>query len=698
VRCQRVVFATGERREWRGVYCPPEERTVELSRCESCVHCFGLGRDDGGVPRHVTCDSAASSAYPDAGPVWRAPGGYSFDAWLADHTPVGSILEGTSLCVLDDLSMEALAELLMASNRSGVPVVDEEGRAVGIVTRTDVVRTLRDVGFSWEAAWTEPHQQKEEEHGVSEKGLPRTLVGETMTPMVFSVTESAPVSQAAALLAFEGVRQLVVTAQDGRVVGLVRVLDITSWMARLSGYALGAGTQNGGNGLEADGSRSSQAEGAGVAPSAAVVPLDAERPPSGTVSVLLVDPDEAVLREAVELGRAQLLHVLPASNEADAVSVARNTWIDGAIISLSNGNGDSAHFLVRLLRSLPGLADLPVVLLGQQRDLVDRFAAARVRASMFLDKPLNADLLAQTARHLAMVRRAPPARILLVETGLGLSWVADCLQRSGMHVARLNTPNRILDMLDTERPDMIVTSSALGDVSAMDLCRVIRAHPPWQELTTVVLQAGDHPCLRSQCFEAGCDDYLEPPLDAHELLTRLRARLTRAQVLRERADYDGLTGLLTRRGFDETLEMRLADARRYNQPLALGLIDLDDLKAINDCHGHLVGDRVLRALGSVLGNHFRSGDLRARVGGDEFVVALAGESPASAIVVLNRALEEFCGVEFDSGSGVQFGASFTAGVAAAPEDGTSREALLRAADRRLYSAKRTGKCQISASQ
>jgi diguanylate cyclase (GGDEF)-like protein len=100
----------------------------------------------------------------------------------------------------------------------------------------------------------------------------------------------------------------------------------------------------------------------------------------------------------------------------------------------------------------------------------------------------------------------------------------------------------------------------------------------------------------------------------------------------------------------------------------------------------------------VLGNHFRSGDLRARVGGDEFVVALAGETPSSAVSVLSRALEEFCRVEFDSGSGMRFGATFTAGVAAAPEDGSSRDALLRAADRRLYVAKRAGKCQISASQ
>ena len=265
VRRHLRVCATGERSERWLVYCLSEERSVDLARCQSCAHGSGGRREGRAAPRYVACARAAQMI-EDTGTLWRASGIASCDAWLSDHTPVGAILEGTSLSVAEEMSIEALAEFLVASEQSGVPVVGDDGHPKGIVTRTDVVRVLHDAGLQWEAAWPEPIHAEEELSG-SETGLPHTLVGEAMTPTALSVAESAPISQAAALLAFEGVRQLVVTAPDGRAVGLVSALDIASWMARLSGYALGTRAPTGGNELTADGSVESQAEGAGVAPS-----------------------------------------------------------------------------------------------------------------------------------------------------------------------------------------------------------------------------------------------------------------------------------------------------------------------------------------------------------------------------------------------------------------------------------------------
>jgi diguanylate cyclase (GGDEF)-like protein len=103
------------------------------------------------------------------------------------------------------------------------------------------------------------------------------------------------------------------------------------------------------------------------------------------------------------------------------------------------------------------------------------------------------------------------------------------------------------------------------------------------------------------------------------LLDALRRTLGRE---RARARTDSLTGLLSRRGFEERLEHDLALAQRVGGPITLAYVDLDDFKSVNDRHGHPAGDRVLQTVGRVLRQLLRRADTAARIGGDEFAVIL----------------------------------------------------------------------------
>ncbi len=138
----------------------------------------------------------------------------------------------------------------------------------------------------------------------------------------------------------------------------------------------------------------------------------------------------------------------------------------------------------------------------------------------------------------------------------------------------------------------------------------------------------------------------------------------------------------------------MSEARRHARTLSVALIDVDRFKRVNDAYGHLVGDHVLMALGRLLTARFRLEDLRGRWGGEEFVIVFPNEPASTAASVLSRVLDEFRTMPFQSDRGEPFFVTFSAGISSFPADGGTVDALIRAADRRLYRAKRGGRAHV----
>lgn len=163
--------------------------------------------------------------------------------------------------------------------------------------------------------------------------------------------------------------------------------------------------------------------------------------------------------------------------------------------------------------------------------------------------------------------------------------------------------------------------------------------------------------------------------------------------LHDLAHTDELTGCATRRSLLHYLEEELRLARQRGEPLGLLVLDVDCFKEINDTHGHLAGDEVLRALGSWLyaEGALRSHDLAGRYGGDEFVVVLPQTTSAGALRFAERARAHFSSLRFALGGGT-LRVSLSAGVAAWPEvDAASADELISCADTALYQAKQAGR-------
>jgi diguanylate cyclase (GGDEF)-like protein len=154
-----------------------------------------------------------------------------------------------------------------------------------------------------------------------------------------------------------------------------------------------------------------------------------------------------------------------------------------------------------------------------------------------------------------------------------------------------------------------------------------------------------------------------------------------------RAATDPLTGLLSRRALEEAVDARLTGAVARGAPLSLLLVDLDDLKRINDRHGHLVGDRVLREVAALLGSCLRAGDHAGRYGGDEFLLALADTDAGGAAHVVERLRKRAEAVPIDV-DGLEMPLRLSVGAAIFPRDGANRPELIATADAAMYAAKR----------
>ncbi|MCU0842656.1 MAG: diguanylate cyclase [Thiobacillaceae bacterium] len=160
--------------------------------------------------------------------------------------------------------------------------------------------------------------------------------------------------------------------------------------------------------------------------------------------------------------------------------------------------------------------------------------------------------------------------------------------------------------------------------------------------------------------------------------------------LEHRATHDPLTGLANRVLFYERLRQDLERARQDGLELMVVYVDLDDFKPVNDRHGHAVGDALLKRVGERLTHAVRSTDTVARLGGDEFALILCGVGGAEEQRRLCRKLEEEVGRPVDI-EGLTLVPRCSIGHAIYPEDGRQLEALLNAADAKMYQAKRERK-------
>lgn len=251
-------------------------------------------------------------------------------------------------------------------------------------------------------------------------------------------------------------------------------------------------------------------------------------------------------------------------------------------------------------------------------------------------------------------------------------------------------------------PKLVVFDWMMPGLEGVELCRALRAKPnmPYTYILMVTSKRTQENVVTG--LSAGADDYITKPFDPEELRVRLRTGkrivclqdqlIAAREALLEAATHDSLTGLWNRSAILKTLGSELSRAERDHSSVGVVIVDLDDFKKINDTHGHLVGDQVLRAVARAMRASVRPYDSVGRIGGEEFLVVLPGCNAINAASHAERLRSAISDLIMQTAAGAL---SVTASLGASVgRNSLHAWGLMRAADQALYAAKRGGRNRV----
>lgn len=299
-------------------------------------------------------------------------------------------------------------------------------------------------------------------------------------------------------------------------------------------------------------------------------------------------------------------------------------------------------------------------------------------------------------------------RILLVDDEPTQRLImARLLKRAGYAVETAGNGKEALEKIESGEFQLMITDWEMPEMDGIALCSALRKLHTQGYIYTILLTARDAIEHVVTGLQSGADDYLTKPVIEPELIARLstgKRIVTLERSLRQANEEnrrlsitDPLTGAYNRRYLMEQLPREIERAARYGRQLSVIMCDVDHFKRINDSHGHLVGDEVLKWFVRRLQEGVRACDWVARYGGEEFVIVLPETAIQNAIKAADNLRLMISDSEFAT-SGLRFCATASFGVSGwrdvVPET-ASLDALMTKCDAGVYSSKAAGRDRVS---
>lgn len=397
--------------------------------------------------------------------------------------------------------------------------------------------------------------------------------------------------------------------------------------------------------------------------------------------LLIVDKDKEFTDTLITQAASWSVQVQVTSNPIEAKQIITNCCPDIVIIDLSSS--DTAEKALSLLAELTNRTPpLSVIVTTAQDSLIDRVKIARLGGRGVLQKPVSAiKVMEMVTQVLQNTHAIAESRILVVDDDPHILTILKTLLTPwGLKVYTLENPLRFWEVIASVNPSLVILDVQMPEISGIELCQVLRSDPYWSGVAVLFLTAHKDAKTRQQVFTVGADDYISKPIVKAELITRILNRLERTRLLRSLAQTDVLTGVANRLKSIQELNRCLQSSQTYNQPFCFAIVEVDDLKWINQTYGYATGDSILSSLGRVLRLNFHTENVVGRWGGTEFVVGINGMNKIEGQERLSEVIKNLRQLKFISGDENLFRVCFNLGIAQYPEDGANIEALYQFAN------------------
>jgi diguanylate cyclase (GGDEF)-like protein len=412
--------------------------------------------------------------------------------------------------------------------------------------------------------------------------------------------------------------------------------------------------------------------------------------------LLIIDPDrqlaEQLMNEAVNWGfRSAISTTLAAAETKIDRDPPTVVLLDPDI---THPTTDSLKLLAKLTHQTPAV---PVLVFTSHDRLTDRLEVAQLGGHSFLRKPSPLAQVLKAVAQAAQQAEAAKQRVMIVDNDPQiLANLQGLLEPWGLSVTTLDDPQQFWETLESCSPDLLILEMNMPILSGVDLCQIVRNDSRWGSLPIIFLTTHINVEIVDRVYSVGADDFVSKPIAGSELVSRVINRLERIELLRNADEIDRLTKLSNRHKSTQDLEKYLQLAARQDRSLCLAVLDLDNLKVINERHGYITGDMVMRQWGQLLRQTFRQNTVIARWEGDEFVVALFDTTKTEGIQRLTQLLATLQRRQFVTPARTQFRIAFSGGIAQYPDDGTDLPTLYQAAAAALHQSKVAGCACISA--
>lgn len=450
-----------------------------------------------------------------------------------------------------------------------------------------------------------------------------------------------------------------------------------------------------------------------------------------TARVLIVDDIPTNVRLLEARLTAEYFEVVTASSGQRALDICDSQDIDIVLLDVMMPEMDGFE-VCRRLKANPRTHHLPVLMITALDQPSDRVRGLEVGADDFLTKPV--DDMALMARVKSLVRlksltdelrsRAMTGQQMAIEDALramdkisaagGSILIVDTDIRHAERLQSYLAPEHDVDILvhpadavfqvTGKQYELALVSMALTDFDPLRVCSQIRTVEHTRNLPIILVADEADRARVVRGLDLGVNDFIMRPVERNELSARVRTQIRRARYtieLRQSVNNtlalavtDDMTGLYNRRYFDRHLGVMLGKAQGQDRDMALMILDIDHFKAVNDTHGHDIGDAVLREFAARLRRNVRGVDLACRFGGEEFVVLMPDTDVRQAEAVAERVRQAIADRPFEVGAGRPLAVTVSAGVSLHENQTDTPETLIKRADVALYRAKREGRNRV----